>query len=186
MGDSRWTPIIPRVRKLALLACAAIAAAALVGIAGAATPGPGTLDVVDGKGTVTIEVKGNILGVLANGSVRVTDLTPRDRFYPAVFGRRLNVTRIGPKTVLYKGKSLRYRLLGGSSRIVIRGSGISVSAAGRGHTILDGDRNFPEDDAGVYSLEGADCVLDVTLCVPLPDLPERHVIGTLKSTTRSY
>ena len=171
------------VRKLALIACAAIAAAALVGIAGAATPG--TLDVVEGKGTVTIEIKGNILGVLANGSVRVTDLTPRDRFYPAVFGRRLNVTRIGPKTVLYKGRSLRYRLLGGSSRIVIKGTGISVSATGRGHTILDGDRNFPEDDAGVYSLEGADCVLDVTLCVPLPDLPERHLIGTPKSTTRS-
>lgn len=160
--------------------------AALAGVAGAAAAGPGTLDVVEGKGTVTIEIRGNILGVLAKGSVRVTDLTPRDRFYPAVFGRRLSITRGGPTTIVYKGKSLRYRVVGGSSRLVIKGSGISVSASGRGYTILDGDRIFPDDVAGYYSLEGIDCSADVTLCIPLPDLPERHVIGTPKTATRSY
>jgi hypothetical protein len=173
-------------RKLALLACAVIAAASLVGLSGAATPGSGSLDVVEGKGTVTIEIRGTVLGVLANGTVRVTDLTPRDRFYPVVLGRRLTITRPGPKVVVYKGKALRYRVLGGSSKLVIKGTGISASAKGRGYTILDGDRILPEDDAGVYTLDGQDCVVDVTLCVPLPDLPERYVIGTLKTTTRSF
>lgn len=185
MADSRWAPIIPRVRKLALLACAAIVAASLAGLAGA-VPGAGTLAVEQGKGTVTVEIRGSILGVLANGSVRVTDLTPRDRFVPYVFGRRLSITRVGPKTILYRGKSLRYRMLGGRTRLVVKGSGISLSASGRGHTILDGDRRFPDEVTGYYSLEGVDCSLDVTQCVPLPDLPERHVIGTLGTTTRSY
>jgi hypothetical protein len=187
MADSRWAPIIPGVRKLALLACAVTAAIALAGVAGAAVVTPGTLTVEQGKGTVTVEIKGNVLGVLANGTVRVTDLTPRDRFAPAVFGRRLTITRMGLKTIVYKGKSLRYRSVGGSARFVIKGSGISVSARGRGWVILDGDRRLPEDTAGFYSLEeGADCVLDVASCLPLPDVPERYVIGTQKTTTRSF
>jgi hypothetical protein len=163
------------VRKLALLACAFTATAALVGTAGGATPG--TLSVEQGKGTVTVEVKGNVLGLLANGSVRVTDLTPRDRFYPAVFGRKLIITRPAPRTVLYRGKSLRYRVLGGKSRLIVKGSGISLSAVGRGYTILDGDPRFPGEVTGFYSLEGVDCRSDVTLCLPMPELPERHVIG---------
>jgi hypothetical protein len=174
------------VRKLALLACAAIVAASLAGLAGAAAPTPGTLGVEQGKGTVTLELKGSILGVLTNGSVRVTDLTPRDRFVPYVFGRRLSITRTGPRTILYRGKSLRYRMLGGSTRVVVKGNGVSLSASGRGYTILDGEPRFPDEDVGHYSLEGIDCSLEVTLCVPLPDVAERHLIGTQKTTTRSY
>jgi hypothetical protein len=174
------------VRRLALLACAVTVAASLAGLSGAAVPAPGTLAVEQGKGTVTVEIKGSILGVLTNGSVRVTDLTPRDRFVPYVFGRRLSITRVGPKTILYKGKSLRYRMLGGSTRLVVKGSGISLSASGRGYTILDGDRRFPDEVTGYYSLEGIDCRADVTLCDPLPDLPERHTIGTPTTTTRSF
>jgi hypothetical protein len=184
MGDSRWTPIIPGVRRLALLACAATVAASLAGLAGAAAPTPGTLGVEQGKGTVTLELKGSIIGVAANGSVRVTDLTPRDRFVPYVFGRRLTITRPAPRTILYRGKALRYRMLGGTTRVVVKGSGISLSASGRGHTILDGDRKFPDEVTGYYSLEGIDCSLDVTLCIPLPDVPERHLIGTRATTTR--
>jgi hypothetical protein len=174
------------VRRLALLACAVTVAASLAGLAGAAAAAPGTLAVEQGKGTVTVEIRGSILGVLTNGSVRVTDLTPRDRFVPHVFGRRLSITRVGPRTILYKGKSLRYRMLGGSTRVVVKGSGISLSASGRGYTILDGDRRFPDEVTGYYSLEGIDCSADVTLCVPLPDLPERHTIGTPKTTTSSF
>jgi hypothetical protein len=185
-GDSRWAPIIPRVRKLALLACSAAVAAVFAGLAGAAAPTPGTLGIEAGKGTVTVEIKGSIIGVAANGSVRVTDLTPRDRFVPYVFGRRLSISRVGPKTILYRGKALRYRMLGGSTRVVVKGSGISLSASGRGHTILDAERRFPDEDAGYYSLEGIDCSLEVALCLPLPDVPERHLIGTQKTTTRSF
>ena len=184
MADSRRASIIPGVRKLALLACAAIAAAAIAGTAGAAATN-GTLSVEQGKGTVTIEIRGSVLGRLANGTVRVTDLTPRDRFYPVVLGRKLIITRSGPKTITYKGQSLRFRMLGGRSKIVVKGSGISVSAVGRGFVTLDGDRRFPDDDAGFYSLDGTDCSYDVALCTPLPDLPERYVIGPPPATPAS-
>lgn len=169
--------IIPQVRKLTLLACAATVAATLVGTAGAAAPRVGTLTVEQGKGQVTVEIKGSVLGRLANGTLRVVDQTPRDRFVPFVLGRKLTITRIGPKTTLYKGQALRFRMLGGSSKIVVKGSGISVSAVGRGSVTLDGDRRLPEDDAGVYSLDDVDCSQEPELCTPLPDEPERHLIA---------
>jgi hypothetical protein len=169
------------VRKLALYACtlvsAALAAVAVVGMAGAAPPKVGTLSVDQGKGQVIVELKGNLLGRLTNGTVRIIDLTPRDRFVPLVGGRRLTVTRVGPRTTVYKGRDLRYRMLGGRWKIVVKGNGIAISAVGRGAVTVDGDRRLPEDNAGVYSLDGLDCGLDPTLCTPLPDNPERYPIG---------
>jgi hypothetical protein len=177
MADSRSAPIIPQVRKLVLSACAVLAAVALAGTAGAAAPNTGNLSVEQGKGVVTVEIKGSVLGRLAQGTIRVTDLTPRDRFFPVVLGRKLSISRAGAKTIVYKGQSLRFRMLGGRTKLVIKGSGISVSAVGRGSVILDGERRFPDDSAGFYSLDGVDCSTDATLCTPLPDLPEYYVIG---------
>jgi hypothetical protein len=168
------------MRTILLLAAAALAAALAVGSAGAGVPKVGTLSVEGGKGQVTVEIKGNVIGRLANGSVRVIDQTPRDRFFPLVLGRKLKITRVNAKTTLYKGQALRFRMLGGSSRIVVRGTGISVSAVGRGFATLDADRLVPEEPAGVYSLVGVDCSVEAELCTPLPDEPERHVIGPQK------
>jgi hypothetical protein len=167
------------MRKLALIPSTLAVAAALAGTAGAAAP-TGTLSVEQGKGVVTLELKGNVLGRLANGTVRVTDQTPRDRFVPVVAGRKLTVTRAGPRTYVYKGVGLRFRMLGGTSKIVVKGSGISISAVGRGYVTLDAERKLPEDDAGFYSLDGADCAYEVELCVPLPDLAERHPIAPVQ------
>ncbi len=167
------------MRALGVL-CAAVAAAAVVGSAGAAGPNAGTLSIEQGKGTVTLDVRGSILGRLANGTLRVVDQTPKDRFVPFVVGKRMTTTKLGPKTTLYKGKELRFRMLGGGTRLVIKGSGISVSAVGRGWVILDGDPRFVDDVTGYYSLDGADCKSDVTLCAPLPELPERYVLGPQK------
>ena len=44
--------------------------------------------------------------------------------------------------------------------MVARGSGIAVSAVGRGVVMLDGDPRFPGDDAGVYSRDGVDCSVE--------------------------
>lgn len=168
------------MRTILLLAAAAVAAALVVGGAGAASPRVGTLSVEGGKGQVTVEIKGNVIGRLANGTVRVTDLTPRDRFVPYVQGRKLKITRVNAKTTLYKGQSLRFRMLGGSSKIVVKGTGISVSAVGRGWATLDADRLLPDEPAGVYSLDGIDCSVEATLCTGLPDEPERHAISAPK------
>jgi hypothetical protein len=167
------------MRKLALLACTLIGAAALSGSAGAVDPQSGTLSVARGKGTITVEVHGNILGRLGQGILTVTDLTPRDKFIPLVVARKMKDSRfLGPRTTRYRGLGIRFRMVGGGYRVVIRGTGIALSAVGVGSVTLDGDRLTTFDDSGVYSLDGVDCTADPTSCVPLPDLPERYTLGT--------
>jgi hypothetical protein len=168
------------MRTILLLVAAAVVAALVVGGAGAASPRVGTLSVEGGKGQVSVEIKGNVIGRLANGTVRVTDLTPRDRFLPYVQGRKLKIMRVNAKSTLYKGQSLRFRMLGGRSKIVVKGTGISVAAVGRGWAMLDAQRLLPDDPAGVYSLDGVDCSVEETLCTALPDEPERHAISAPK------
>ena len=166
------------MRTLALIMCASIAAfAATVGLAAAAEPNVGTLSVERGKGTVMLDLRGNILGRLTSGTLRVTDLTPGDRYAAHVVGRRLTQVRTGANTVFYRGQGLRFRMLGGGYRVVVRGVGIDVEAVGRGVVTLDGDPRIDGDDVGVYSLDGADCGLEPQLCSPLPTDPERLPLG---------
>jgi hypothetical protein len=167
------------VRTLALISGAGAAAlAVLTGFAGAAEPNMGTLSLERGKGVVMLDLRGSILGRLANGSLRVTDHTPGDRYGELVVGRKLTQERVGPRTVLYRGQGLRFRMLGGGYRVVARGVGIDVSAVGRGVVLLDGEPKVPGEDTGVYSLDGADCGLEPHLCAPLPTEPERFVLGS--------
>ena len=85
--------------------------------------------------------------------------------------------RVGPRSVLYRGQGLRFRMLGGGYRVVIRGAGIDVEAVGRGIVTLDGEPRVPGEDVGVYSLDGADCELEPQRCSPLPTEPERFFLG---------
>lgn len=165
------------MRNLLAVVCALAAFVATSSLAGAAQPTVGTLSVERGKGVVMVDLRGSLLGRLGTGSLRVTDLTPNDRYDPLVVGRKVTQERIGPRTTLYKGQGLRFRMLGGGYRVVARGSGISVSAVGRGTVMLDAEPRFVGDDAGVYSLEGVDCSLDPALCTPLPTSAERFVLA---------
>ncbi|MGH3136953.1 MAG: hypothetical protein ACRDPV_10735 [Gaiellaceae bacterium] len=166
------------MRTLALISCASAAAlAALAGLAGAAEPNAGTLSVERGKGVVMLDLRGNVLGRLTSGTLRVTDNTPGDRYAAYVVGRKLTQQRTGPRTVLYRGQGLRFRMLGGAYRVVVRGTGIDVEAVGRGVVVLDGEPRAEGDDVGVYSLNGADCGVEPQLCAPLPSEPERFTLG---------
>jgi hypothetical protein len=171
------------MRTLVLFACL-LALAGVLAVAPAtatrtATPTPtnGTLSVVHGKGFVMLEMRGSILGRLGYGTVTVTDQTPRDPYTATVAGKKLKELRVGPRTVRYKGQALRFRMVGGSWRVVVRGSGIALSAVGRGAVTLQAERLNPLDDAGVYSLDGVDCSADATSCTPLPDDLERLPLG---------
>jgi hypothetical protein len=165
------------MRTLVILACSILAAASAA-VASAADPN-GVLSVDEGRGAVTLEIRGVVLGRLANGTIRVTDLTPRDRFVEVVTGRKMvEPERVGPRTVVYRGQGLRFRMWGGRYRIVVRGTGIVVSAHGRGAVTLDGEPRFLDEPTGLYSVSGADCSLEPTLCTPLPDEPTRFVLGT--------
>ncbi|HXG75925.1 MAG TPA: hypothetical protein VNJ53_05095 [Gaiellaceae bacterium] len=164
------------MRTLVFL-CALALGAALAGSATAQEPPNGLLSVEGGRGVVALELRGSVLGRLGAGVLRVTDLTPRDRFGAFVVGRKLEEERIGPRTVVYRGQGLRFRMLGGGYRIVVRGSGISLSVVGRGAVVLDGEPRLLGEDVGVYSLDGADCGLEPERCAPLPDLPQRFQLG---------
>ena len=166
------------MRTLALLACSLVVAV-LAASAGAADPAPGSLSVDQGRGVVGLEIRGSILGRLGSGTLRVTDLTPRDPFGEIVYGKNLtDEERVGPRTVVYRGQGLRFRMLGGRYKVRVVGTGIAVSAVGRGVVVLDGEARADES-TGLYSLtEGVDCSIEPTLCTPLPDEPERFVLGS--------
>jgi hypothetical protein len=165
------------MRLLTPLACSVIAATVLVVSAAAAEPNVGALSIEQGKGVVMLDLRGSVLGRLATGTLRVTDHTPRDRYTAFVLGRKLTQERLGPRTVLYRGQGLRFRMVGGGYRIIVRGTGIAVSAVGRGVVQVQGERKVPGEDAGVYSLDGVDCGLEPEQCTPLPDVLERFVLG---------
>jgi hypothetical protein len=166
------------MRKLAVLLCSITALAA--GAAAFAQPTPGTLSVERGRGVVMIDLKGSVVGRLTNGSLRVTDHTPFDRYTAVVYGRKLTQERVGSRTIVYRGAGLRFRMLGGGYRMVARGTGITVSAVGRGNVMLDGEPRFEADDLGVYSLDGTDCSVEPLTCTPLPLEPERFVLEPLE------
>jgi hypothetical protein len=163
------------MRKLLLLVCALTALASST-IASGAEPTAGTLSVERGKGLVMVEVRGSMLGRIGTGTLRVTDLTPNDRYGALVTGRKLKEERVGPRTVVYRGQGLRFRMVGGGYRMVARGSGMAVSAVGRGWVVLDGDPKFLGDEAGIYSLDGVDCSVEPLGCTPLPADPQRFVL----------
>lgn len=169
--------------RLLVFLCAIAILASLVGTAaGASGPVPpgtaGTLSVEGGKGVVTVELRGVTLGVLASGVLRVTDLTPHDRFVPTVKGRKLTQLRLGPRTVLYRGQGLRFSMLGGGYRFVARGSGVALSGVGWGWVTLTGVPKFVGDDVGVYSIDGVDCADQPESCTPLPETPLKIKLGT--------
>ena len=165
------------MRALVFSICSVAVAALFAGMVGAAEPPAGVLSVEGGKGVVMLELRGSVLGLLGSGSIVVVDRTPRDRYIAIVTGRRLTQQRLGPTRMVYRGQGLRFRMVGGGYRIVVRGIGIVVSAVGRGIVSLDGERRFPEDDAGVYSVDGVDCGVEPETCTPLPDEPVRFRLG---------
>jgi len=164
------------MRKLLVLVCSFAVLASAASIARADAPTSGQLSVDGGKGVVMIDFRGSALGRLTTGSLRVTDQTPFDRYAPLVVGKKLTSERLGPRTVLYRGQGLRFRLVGGGYRMVARGSGISVSAVGRGNVLLDAEPRWPGDDVGLYSRDGADCSSEPDSCLPLPADPERFAL----------
>jgi hypothetical protein len=166
------------MRRLVLIACVGAVSTALVGAASGADD-VGMLSIESGRGTVTLDVRGAaVLGRLTSGTIAVVDRTPNDAYVANVTGRRIVVQRRpGPGRLFIRGQGLRFRMVGGSYRIVIRGGGIVLSAVGKGAVWLDGEPRFEGDDVGIYSIDGTDCSLEPTLCTEIPDTPLRLRLG---------
>jgi hypothetical protein len=154
----------------------------------AATAGPragdGTLSVEDGRGKVTVQARGGLIGRLDRGRITIFDLTPNDAFEPVVSGDDQPLVQVGENGLRYRGAGIRFRIIGGSFRVVVEGRGIDLSVVGRGVGSLEGETLDP----GVYSLDGADCRKSPASCEPLPQPAVRFKLGGVdrgeKSPTR--
>lgn len=162
------------MRRLVSLACAGAVSAVLVTAAGGADD-VGMLSVERGRGTVTLDIRGAaVLGRLTSGTITVVDRTPNDAYVANVTGRRIVAQRrLGPARLFVRGQGLRFRMVGGNYRILVKGTGIALSAVGKGAVWLDGEPRFDGDDVGIYSVDGADCSVEAASCTAIPDAPLR-------------
>ncbi len=158
-----------------LLALPAVASAALIRSAG-----DGTLSVEDGQGRIVIDVRGGVIGRFDRGFITILDRTPEDAFEPKVWGAAREVV-VGLEAERHYGPGVRFRLIGGSFRIVINGAGIDLSAVGTGVVSLEGSGRFP----GAYSLDGEDCSAPRAKCKELPNPMQRFRLGTPEPPERA-
>ena len=136
----------------------AVLALALAVPAGAAArpsgPNDGTLSVKDARGIITIQgpAHGGVIGSFAKGSVTINDPVDGDGTGPIVTGDEWSKDKSETATV-WGGTRVRFRIIGGTFRIVVRGRGINLSFVGRGNVIING---FGTDDDGSYAVNGGD------------------------------
>jgi hypothetical protein len=133
-------------------------------------PNDGTLSVRNARGVISIQARGGVIGSFAFGSVRITDPVDGDGSGPIVTGDEWSVER-SETTTTWGGTRVRFRIIGGAFRIVVRGRGINLSVVGNGKVTLDG-RGTIEDglaDDGMYSVNDGEylAIPDFPLSFPL-------------------
>jgi hypothetical protein len=152
-----------RFLTFAMLAALAVPATSAAQPRGA---NDGTLSVRDGRGIIVISGRGAVIGSFAQGSVRIVDPLDTDGAPPVVSGEEFH-REIDDTTDVYRGTKVRFRLIGGTFRIVVKGRGINLSVVGKGNVTLKGAGT--EDD-GTYSVNGEPYS-------PIPDFPFPFVLS---------
>jgi opacity protein-like surface antigen len=137
-----------------LLTFAMLAALALPAASAARSQGPndGTLSVRDARGTITISGRGGVIGSFARGSVMINDPVDGDGTGPVVTGDEWSKDR-DATTTTWGGTKVRFRIIGGAFRIVVKGRGVNLSLVGTGKVTLSGAGT---GDDGSYSVNGGD------------------------------
>lgn len=135
---------MPNRRPLPLLVAGLLALALSASPAAAASSASG-VELTDGSGRVGVALRGAVLGTIERGRVTVRQVGSATRWKVEGY----DWVQRGPKGQLtYGGQGIRFRFLRGSFRVRLQGSGIDVSAAGKGTLTLRG--------AGEYLLPGED------------------------------
>jgi hypothetical protein len=140
------------MRRFGLVAVCLLLAVPAGSLARSMPPGDGSLVIKGGRGIIVLQVKGAVIGWQGNGKLTLTDNDPYDENEPVVRGR-IKTKQVSDATTVYRGQNIRYRMLDGSYRLRFDGTGIRLSAVGRGWVTFDGDDRFASD--GYYSLNGA-------------------------------
>ena len=139
-----------RLLTFALLAVLAWPAAAAARERGA---NDGTLSIKDGRGMVSIQGRGGAIGSLVRGSVTISDPIDGDGTGPIVTGDDFPPIERNDTTTTWRGTGVRFRIIGGTFKIVVRGRGINLSYVGKGNVILNG---VGSEDDGTYAVNGGE------------------------------
>src|SRR5207247_1839987 len=118
-----------RLLTFAVLAGLALPAAALARPTGI---NDGTLSVQGADGKIVIAGRGGAIGSFAKGSVTISDPIDGDGTGPIVSGDE-RTRDINDTTTTWGGKGVRFRIIGGFFRIVVKGRGINLSFVGKGN-----------------------------------------------------
>jgi hypothetical protein len=137
------------MRPLVLSLLAAVLVLPAAALAGARAAGDGTLVVRDANGKVTVKGRGTIFGHFDHGSMTIVDYKPDDGVDPQVNGAQQTVPGSSDGIWLYKGNDVRFRFFGGRYTIRLAGSGIDVSAVGRGVANISGQGTVDDGDFAV-------------------------------------
>ena len=132
----------------AVLVALALPAASTARVHGA---NDGTLSIRDAQGKVAISARGGVIGSFARGSVTISDPIDGDGTGPIVTGDDFPPIERNETTTTWRGTKVRFRIIGGSFRIFVKGRGVNLSLVGNGRVTLDGAGT---DDDGTYSVNG--------------------------------
>jgi len=140
---------MPMRRLCLILLCGLVAVPAA--LAAARAPGDGVLELSKVNGTVVVTgTRGTLWGQIDKGRVVVTDPVAGDG-QVLVSGWETKKPGVLDGTVTYSGADLRFRVTGGRYRLLLKGSGIDLTAVGVGTAQLSGD--LLADTPGNYALD---------------------------------
>jgi hypothetical protein len=138
------------MRRIALLLLALMLAAPAASLAGRAAPGDGSLVVSNADGVLTVKVTGVIYGHFDRGKMIVLEYKAENNALPTVSGAKMELK--GAKiNVVYTGNDVRFLFPTGTFKLRFDGSGIDLSAVGKG-TLQVAGKSTPED--GTVALNG--------------------------------
>lgn len=149
---------------VALLAALTVPLAAAGG-----TAQDGTLSVKRGRGDIVLKLRGTVIGRVKSGKVQVTDFKPLDGNNPQ-FTCHTRVRHVGARISVCKGRNIGFRVNDGRFNVNIHGTGIWITAVGRGPYTVDGvgDQGLAD---GVMSVDDAPYQ-------SLPDYLTQFFLGT--------
>lgn len=116
-------PVAVALGAIALLPAGGVAGAARTSNSGGSSE---VLSIENAQGTYQVRGRGYLNMRVTQGAVLVVDLTPTDRFSPYLGG----VPR--GRSSGTSGRDINLYVLGGRYRVLVRGSGINISARGDG------------------------------------------------------
>jgi|SRR6476646_8335176 len=152
------------MRRLLTFAVLALALALPAGAAARHnSANDGTLSVKDARGVITIQGRGGVIGSYYKGSVTISDPIDGDGTGPIVTGDDFPPIDRDENTTTWRGTKVRFRIIGGTFKVVVRGRGINLSFVGKANVILNG---YGTDDDGSYATNGSDYNLIPAFALP--------------------